>query len=322
MALTAQQQERRLGTLGASEVAAVLGLDRYRTAGDVYLEKRGLVEPFTGNTFTEWGERLETIIAEKAAEQLADSLIRPAASELPIVHPSEDWASCSPDFFLGRRSDALLEIKNVGLRRAQEWGESESETDKAPARVIVQVHWQMWTTGKREAFVGALIGGNDFRLIRLAYDEELVGMMVGRCKRFWFDNVVAGESPDPDGNPAWESYFEQRFPSESRDVLTSSPELDEIAEKLLDVRRQIDVLEAEKTLHENRLKAAIGDHAGLVGPWGRVSWKANSAGSIAWKKVAEAMKAPAELVESARGKPARVFKVTPAADRAAAQQAA
>lgn len=320
MALTAQQQDRRRGTLGASEVAAVLGMDRYRTAGDVYLEKRGLVDPFTGNTFTEWGERLETIIAEKAADVLADSLIQPAASELPIVHPSEDWASSSPDFFLGRRSDAVLEIKNVGLRRAHEWGES--ETDKAPARVICQVHWQMWTTGKREAYVGALIGGNDFRLIRLPYDEELVAMMVGRAKAFWFDCVVAGESPEPDGNPAWDSYFAERFPAESRDLLTSSPELDEIAEKLLDVRRRIDVLEAEKTLHENRLKAAIGDHAGLVGPWGRVSWKANSAGSVQWKKVAEAMKAPAELIESARGKPARVFKVTPSADSAAAQQAA
>lgn len=320
MALTAQQQERRRGTLGASEVAAVLGLDKYRTAGDVYLEKRGLVEPFTGNAYTDWGNRLELVIAEWAAEKLSDSLIRLPAEDLPFVHPTEDWASCTPDFFLARRSDALLEIKNVGLRRAHEWGES--ETDKAPARVIVQVHWQMWTTGKREAFVGALLGGNDSRLIRLAYDEELVGMMVGRAKPFWFDCVQAGESPEPDGNPAWDSYFDKRFPSESRDVLTSSPELDEIAEKLLDVRRQIDVLEAEKTLHENRLKAAIGEHAGLVGPWGRASWKANSAGNVQWKKVAEAMKAPAELIESARGKPARVFKVTPAADRAAAQQAA
>lgn len=320
MALTAQQQERRRGSLGASEVPAVLGLDRYRTAGDVYLEKRGLVEPFAGNRFTDWGNRLELVIAEWAAEKLNDSLVRLPAEELPVVHPTEDWASCTPDFFLGRRSDALLQIKNTSIYMAAEWGEDDS--DKAPPRVLAQVSWEMWVTGKREAFVAPLIGGNDPRLIRVAYDEELVGMMVSRCKAFWFDNVVAGESPDPDGNPAWDSYFAERFPSESRDVLTSSPELDEIAEKLLGVRRQIDVLEAEKTLHENRLKAAIGEHAGLVGPWGRIAWKANSAGNVQWKKVAEVMKAPAELIESARGKPARVFKVTPAADRAAAQQAA
>lgn len=320
MALTTQQQERRRGSLGASEAPAVLGLDRYRTAGDIYLEKRGLVEPFAGNRFTDWGNRLELVIAEWAAERLNDSLVRLPVEELPVVHPTEDWASCTPDFLLARRSDALLQIKNTSVYMAAEWGED--DTDKAPPRVLAQVSWEMWVTGKREAYVAPLIGGNDPRLIRVAYDEELVEMMVGRCKRFWFDNVVAGESPDVDGNPAWSEYFERRFPSESRDVLTSSPELDEIAEKLLDVRRQIEVLEAEKTLHENRLKAAIGDHAGLVGPWGRVSWKANSAGNVQWKKVAEAMKAPAELIESARGKPARVFKVTPAADRAAAQQAA
>ena len=317
--LTSDQQARRLGTLGASEVAAVLGLDKYRTAGDVYLEKRGVVEPFAGNAFTEWGNRLETIIAEKAAEQLSDSLIRPAASELPIVHPAESWASSSPDFFLARRSDAVLEIKNVGLRRAHEWGES--DTDKAPARVLVQVTWQMWVTGKREAYVGALIGGNDFRLLRVPYDDELAQMAVSRCKRFWIDNVTAGESPEVDGNPAWDSYLEKRFPSETRDHLTSSPELDEIAEKLLDVRARIDVLEAEKTLYENQLKAAIGAHAGLIGSFGRISWKANSAGSVAWKKVAEALHPSPELIESARGKPARVFKIT-AASKGAANRAA
>jgi predicted phage-related endonuclease len=177
-------------------------------------------------------------------------------------------------------------------------------------------------TGKREAYVAPLIGGNDPRIIRVPYDEELLGMMVARCKRFWLDNVTAGEQPEVDGNPAWDSYFEKRFPSETRDHLTSSPELDEIAEKLIDVRARIELLEAEKTLHENQLKAAIGAHAGLVGPWGRVSWKANSAGNVQWKKVAEALNAPAELIESARGKPARVFKVTPAADSAAAQKAA
>lgn len=318
--LTSDQQARRLGTLGASEVAAVLGLDKYRTAGDVYLEKRGLVEPFEGNRFTEWGNRLETVIAEWAAEKLNDSLIRLSPSELPIVHPSESWASCTPDFFLARRADALLQIKNTSVYMAKEWGED--DTDKAPPRVLAQVTWEMWVTGKREAYVAPLIGGNDPRIIRVPYDEELLGMMVARCKRFWLDNVTAGESPDVDGNPAWDSYFEKRFPSETRDHLTSSPELDEIAEKLIDVRARIELLEAEKTLHENQLKAAIGAHAGLVGPWGRVSWKANSAGNVQWKKVAEALNAPADLIESARGKPARVFKVTPAADSAAAQKAA
>lgn len=318
--LTTAQQARRVGTLGASEVPAVLGLDKYRTAGDVWLEKRGLVEPFAGNRFTEWGNRLELVIAEWAAERLADSLIRLDPAELPIVHPSESWASCTPDFFLARRSDGLLQIKNTSVYMAHEWGED--ETDKAPPRVIAQVSWEMWVTGKREAWVAPLIGGNDPRVIRIPHDEELVEMMVARCKRFWIDNVTAGESPEPDASPAWDSYFEKRFPNETREHLTSSPELDEVAEKLIDVRARIDALSAERTGYENALKSAIGPHAGLVGPWGRVSWKANSAGPVKWKEVAEAAGATADLIESHRGKAARVFKVTPSKDSAVATQRA
>ena len=55
--LTQEQQARRLSGLGASEVPAVLGLDPYRSPLDVYLEKTGVLPPFEGNNFTEWGNR-------------------------------------------------------------------------------------------------------------------------------------------------------------------------------------------------------------------------------------------------------------------------
>jgi putative phage-type endonuclease len=62
--------------LGASEVAAVLGLDRYKTPLDVYNEKTGFSAPFEGNKHTERGNRLEAIAAEYYTEQTGVQLRR------------------------------------------------------------------------------------------------------------------------------------------------------------------------------------------------------------------------------------------------------
>ena len=42
--LTPEQLERRRSSIGASDVAAILGLDPYRTGLDIWLQKRGLAE--------------------------------------------------------------------------------------------------------------------------------------------------------------------------------------------------------------------------------------------------------------------------------------
>jgi len=60
--------EERRKYIGASEVAAVMGYDRYRTPLDVFREKTGLSTPFEGNNHTERGNRLEPIAAQLFTE--------------------------------------------------------------------------------------------------------------------------------------------------------------------------------------------------------------------------------------------------------------
>ena len=88
-----QLAQRRLG-IGASEVGAVLGLHPYQTPLDVYLDKRGLVEPFAGNAYTRWGLKFEALIAEAYTEEAGDGLlyIPPPAG----YHPGPSRARLGP----------------------------------------------------------------------------------------------------------------------------------------------------------------------------------------------------------------------------------
>ncbi|MDX8401933.1 MAG: YqaJ viral recombinase family protein [Mariprofundaceae bacterium] len=60
----------RASGIGASEIAAVLGLSPWKTAYQLWLEKTGQAEPFRGNAATRRGQALE----EKALDALEDFL--------------------------------------------------------------------------------------------------------------------------------------------------------------------------------------------------------------------------------------------------------
>ena len=58
--------ERRREFVGASEVAAILGLSPYSKPFDVWAVKKGIVEPFKGNEATRLGQTLESSILDHA----------------------------------------------------------------------------------------------------------------------------------------------------------------------------------------------------------------------------------------------------------------
>src|SRR5574341_639051 len=119
--------------IGASEVAAVVGLHPTRKPIDVWAEKTGRAERFEGNAFTEWGQRIERVVAEAWQERHPDvSIFTPGT----LRHRDENfsYALASPDRVVvpqGRRArdvwQELLEIKNVSTFRADDFGEGEDE---------------------------------------------------------------------------------------------------------------------------------------------------------------------------------------------------
>lgn len=78
----------RQSYLGASDMAAILGVDQYRTALDVFNERLGLTEPFDGNKQTERGLKLENVAAQEYAEATGRKVHR---RRTELVHPKYDF---------------------------------------------------------------------------------------------------------------------------------------------------------------------------------------------------------------------------------------
>ncbi|MBK7350780.1 MAG: YqaJ viral recombinase family protein [Gemmatimonadetes bacterium] len=283
MTLTAEQLALRQTGIGASEIAAVAGLDPHRTPLDVWMLKRALTEPFAGNEFTRWGHRLEAVIAGAYADARGVLL----DTRETLRHPNEPWMLATPDRVVldpGGGEERLLQVKNRGLRQADRWGEP--GTDQVPDEVAAQCHWEMTVTELDRCDVAVLIGGNDFRVYSLRRDPEIEAALVGIGRRFWFDHVVAGVRPEPTASDG--AALARLFPTHNDLLLLAGPEHVTLATQLLDVRNRIAALEADREALEAHLKAAIGEHAGLDLPNGRITWKATRAArSTDWKAVVE-----------------------------------
>lgn len=285
-ALTIESHELRSKGVGASEVAALVGLDPYSTALDVYMRKLGLVED-VATVHTKRGNYLEPSLRAWASDIIGHDF-RPVSSTL--THPDHPHVRATPD---GVASDAtgairaVLELKAPGPRTFHEWGEG----DEAPARYVCQVAQQMAVTGADVGYLAAFLG-EDLRVYRFDRDPELERELVQACETFWVKHIVPREPPPVDGRRGGEAWLAQRFPEAARaTMLRADGETEGLMLRLRDVRAAQSAAEAERDLLEQRLKAVIGDATGLESPAaGRVTWKGvKGRSTVDWQAYARAL---------------------------------
>jgi putative phage-type endonuclease len=300
---TPERIEQRRQTLGASEVPAVLGLDRYKSPLDVYLSKKGLVPSFAGNDHTEWGLRMEPAIRQKVADVLNLDTIEQRGT---LIHPEHSWVSATPDGeFEYDGWHTVLEMKNKTERQAIYWGPS--GTDEIPHDVAAQAHWQMFVTGAERAIVAVLLGKADFRLYFLASDLDITAGIFARCEEFWTQHVLAGVQPEVTGGKQIADYLRAKFGTHGDRLRDATREEALLIAELKTVRADITTLEETEDALKNKLMAAIGEDAGLLSSVGRVTWKRPNGVQTSWKDVALALAAQQALIEEFSKPQARKF---------------
>ena len=196
--LTPEQIEARRHSIGASDVATILGVNPWGKVGDLWLEKTGgvdLADVRKETKATQWGKILEDPILDMAEVELGyalpDRQVEFRLDSLHLVAHLDAWDSAAL---------RPVEAKSSGLDgHGNLWGEE--GTDEVPEHVLIQVHAQMMATGSSEALVVALLGG--FGGIRIGFfpvkrNDGLVKVITEACIRFW-QAVESGVCP-PDGD--------------------------------------------------------------------------------------------------------------------------
>jgi putative phage-type endonuclease len=273
---------RRTG-IGGSEVAAVLGMSKYASPLEIYLDKVGEL-PLDRPQHPDleeaafWGLAHEPTIARVFAER---SGLRVVEGPGTLAHVERHWMLANVDRFVLDEDEAapssLLEIKTRSAYQLDEWLLS------VPDGPALQTHWYLAVTGYRHAHVAALLGGNRLRIHRVERDEGLVEHLVALLGEFW-QGVLDHRPPAVDGSEATEELLGHLYDVKADAVTVADPA--EVL-PLLERRRELKARE-ERTADElrdvdNQLKAIAGE-AEIVKTQGTVAftWKQN--GPLATKR--------------------------------------
>lgn len=283
---------RRQG-VGGSDVAAIMGLSRWKGAYSLWAEKTGLMVPddISDRPAVEWGNRLEPLVAEKYRDVHPDRTVRRVNAVLRSI--KRPWAQASLDYEVRdpELGWGVLEIKTAGLRSSREW------EDGVPVFYQTQVTHYLSVTGRSFADVAVLIGGSDWREYRIMRDEDDIRAVDSAVDRFW--RMVEERTPPEVGGTRGDSTALFELSGPQGDDWQEFSECGAVDE-WLEAKKAKDRAEAVLKEKANKVKALIGDSQGLVTGKGRVKWARSTRSTFDQKRYEEDHKGALDAYKTIR----------------------
>lgn len=169
--------------LGASEVAAALGLSEWRTPRDVWREKVATVPIEQQDT--------EDMLRGRASEPVIEALLHLRGETLL---PGGEWSIPGTSLVVhpDRRRETALGIEVVEFKAPRRWTGWDED---APQEYVVQVLVQAFACGASACRVVALCG--EMRDFPVPWQHDVAERLVELADRWWNYHVVGGNEPPP-----------------------------------------------------------------------------------------------------------------------------
>jgi putative phage-type endonuclease len=268
------KEQRRRG-IGGSDVAALLGISKWKTPLQLYLEKIGEYQENINSESAYWGTKLEDLVAKEFSERTGKKVHR---VNRILIHPFYDFLIANID----RRvvgEDAILEVKTTSSFNKDQW-----EGDQIPNAYILQVMHYLNITGASKAYFAVLIGGQKFIWKEIERDEELIQMVREREIEFW-ENHVLKENP-PNASAYDDELLKKLYPEANQKESVPLPsEVDQAIEEINVYSEQLKELETKKKERENRIKELLRDHESGYTHQFIVNWKNITSNRLDAKKL-------------------------------------
>ncbi len=257
MTLTADQVAARQHGIGSSDAPTVAGVNPYKTALELFFEKRGQWEApdLSDNEFVRWGNQLETPIAEAWAERTGKKIRRDART---IISKHDPFMLCHID----RRvvgEDAGLEVKCRTWRQAAHYGPSDS--DQVLESDIVQVQHAMAVTGWERFYLAVFLGVGDMRHYTIERDQAFIDDLTTIEADFWA-KVENNTPPNLDyAHDAAATILDRVYPGTDGSVIDLPEQAVHWHDVLRDAAAKGKEYESVKRIARNHIKGLMGDAA-------------------------------------------------------------
>lgn len=257
----------RLSGVGGSDIAAVAGVNPFKSAIDVFLEKTGRLVT-QENQKMRWGKILEDPIAREYGVTEDVAVHRVNAM---LQHPEVKIALVNLDRLIVKNGHELkpaespvhkhlvelgngpLEVKTTGWAKA--W-----EGDEIPDFYYTQLQWQLGITGLQWGQFAVLISGQDFVKPAICeFNEKVFHNLLLLADRFWTEHVLKDRAPEPDQNPATLNSMKLLYPEVTEKTITLSESLNESIKRRKELDAAIKTAQAQKAAIDSKVLREMED---------------------------------------------------------------
>lgn len=236
--------------IGASEIAAVLGISPYDSPFSLYWRKK-LTTTVEMTEAMEWGLRHEATIAEKFREQHPEFI---AVTGGFYRHPTHRWMLATPDLVLENVEPGRDELAQIKTTHSWDgWGTP--GTDQIPAHYAAQVQQEMTVYGARRCWIPVLCAGNSYREYVVEWDAQDAQTIIFAGTDF-MRRLADDNPPDLDGSAATTATLKQLHPTVVDEVVTIPQAL---ADQYATRRALLDDAKRELAEVENQIRGLLGD---------------------------------------------------------------
>lgn len=253
-----QWLDKRSHSIGASEIAAILGLSPWESPYTIWARKRGVLDGVEENEAMRWGTVLEQEIAKEWSDRFGIATIQPdpitiyRSTALPIATASPDRLAVEGRG-AKRKVVAWVEIKNVGSHKIDEWSEG------IPDYYWTQAQWQLAVSGLDLTHVAALVGGQTLLWRRVTRDEQWISYAFAEAEKFWH-LVESGVEPEVDGSNATKNAISGQYAEKTVDPVEGGYDLALAVAEYLDASAAEKDAKTAKTKAQNRIALILREH--------------------------------------------------------------
>jgi putative phage-type endonuclease len=241
---------RRVG-IGGSDASTVLGLNPHGSLLALWLDKTGRTKDRGDTAATEWGRRLEPLIAEWFTDTTGIRVRRAGLAR----SRTQPWQQVTVDRLTADGGIAEWKTTSWRTEDADVWRDGE-----VPDHAEVQVQHGLGVTGRTHAHVVVLIDGRNPIHRVVERDDALIADITALEWAFWRDYVLVDVEPPADGRSATTAALKRRYPRTNPDTMVAGGAADvDLAEQLLVAKQVVKDAEDARDALENRLRQVIGD---------------------------------------------------------------
>jgi putative phage-type endonuclease len=257
--------------IGGSDIGAILGLSRFKTPLEVWMEKTGKRTKKMDSLPLRFGSFAEEFVASEYSRATGYELLH---DESIYLHPEHSYMSAHIDRFVldggASAPSRILECKTANPFSSGDWGEAGS--DQVPMSYLCQCIWYMAITAIDKTDLAVLFGNSDFRIYEIARDQGLEELVIAKASTFWNEHVLKDIPPPAQSEADCQTLFSKGDPAKS---IEAKEETLELTKRLRLLNSEIDIREEEISSIKQSIMSQMGE-AELLTYEGRTlaSWKA------------------------------------------------